>query len=77
MQKCAGPPAAAAPATRVYLGSDGVKVPLITDAEKQARRPKVRQKRRPPPRAEPGGFPSTTGSPPGSPYRRTAVTACT
>jgi hypothetical protein len=32
--------------TRVYLGSDGVKVPMVTDAEKQARRQKVRQKRR-------------------------------
>ena len=32
--------------TRVYLGSDGVKVPLVTDAEKKARRQKVRQKRR-------------------------------
>src|SRR5262249_40610014 len=49
------------PATRVYLGSDGVKVPLITDAEKQARRRQVRQqrrrcgkKRRPLPKAKPG-----------------------
>ena len=60
----AAPPAAAAaaaPATRVYLGSDGVKVPLITDAEKQARRSKVKQKRRrcgkkrrPLPKAKPG-----------------------
>jgi hypothetical protein len=32
--------------TRVYLGSDGVKVPMVTDAEKQARRQGVRQKRR-------------------------------
>jgi hypothetical protein len=32
--------------TRVYLGADGVKVPLVTDAEKQARRAKVKQKRR-------------------------------
>jgi hypothetical protein len=40
-------PAAPVPtATRVYLGSDGVKVPLITHAEKQARRQKVKQKRR-------------------------------
>src|SRR5262249_34422523 len=42
-------PAAAAPVvvdTRVYLGSDGVKVPLLTDAEKQARRQKVKHKRR-------------------------------
>ena len=32
--------------TRVYLGSDGVMVPLITDVEKKARRHKVRRKRR-------------------------------
>jgi len=32
--------------TRVYLGSDGVKVPVVTDAEKQARRTKVKAKRR-------------------------------
>jgi hypothetical protein len=32
--------------TRVYLGSDGVKVPVVTDAEKRARRQKVREKRR-------------------------------
>jgi hypothetical protein len=32
--------------TRVYLGSDGVMVPLVTDAEKVARRQKVKQKRR-------------------------------
>lgn len=31
--------------TRVYLGADGVMVPLITDGEKQKRRAKVRQKR--------------------------------
>jgi hypothetical protein len=36
----------AAAATRVYLGCDGVKVPLVTDEEKQARRRKVKQKRR-------------------------------
>jgi hypothetical protein len=51
----------AVPGTRVYLGSDGVKVPLITDAEKQTRRQKVKQKRRrrgkacrPLPKAKPG-----------------------
>jgi hypothetical protein len=33
-------------ATRVYLGADGVKVPLVTEAEKQGRRAAVRQKRR-------------------------------
>jgi hypothetical protein len=32
--------------TRVYLGSDGVMVPLVRDAEKQARRTKVKAKRR-------------------------------
>jgi len=32
--------------TRVYLGADGVKVPLVTEQEKQARRAKVKQKRR-------------------------------
>ena len=31
--------------TRVYLGSDGVMVPMVTDAEKQARRHKVKAKR--------------------------------
>jgi hypothetical protein len=31
--------------TRVYLGSDGVMVPLVTDAEKQKRRTAVKQKR--------------------------------
>jgi hypothetical protein len=32
--------------TRLYLGSDGVKVPLVTDAEKKARRQKIKDKRR-------------------------------
>lgn len=32
--------------TRVYLGCDGVKVPLITEEEKQKRRQKVEEKRR-------------------------------
>lgn len=32
--------------TRVYLGSDGVKVPLVTDAEKKARRQRTRRQRR-------------------------------
>jgi hypothetical protein len=47
--------------TRVYLGADGVKVPLVTDAEKHKRRAKLKQKRqqrgqkcRPLPRAKPG-----------------------
>ena len=58
----AGPAAPAPPPdTRVYLGADGVKVPLITDTEKQARRQKVKhqrrrrgQKCRPLPKARPG-----------------------
>lgn len=48
-------------ATRVYAGCDGVKVPLITEEEKQKRRAKVREKRRrggrkckPLPRLSPG-----------------------
>ena len=32
--------------TRVYFGSDGVMVPLVTDAEKVARRQKVKEKRK-------------------------------
>jgi hypothetical protein len=32
--------------TRIYLGADGVKVPLVTDAEKVKRRTAVKQKRR-------------------------------
>lgn len=32
--------------TRLYLGCDGVKIPLITDAEKRKRRETVRRKRR-------------------------------
>jgi hypothetical protein len=47
--------------TRVYLGCDGVKVPLVTEAEKQKRRAKIRQKRKlrgrrckPLPRPKPG-----------------------
>jgi len=32
--------------TRVYLGCDGVKIPLVTQEEKQKRRRKIRQKRR-------------------------------
>jgi hypothetical protein len=32
--------------TRVYVGSEGVMVPLVTDAEKTARRPKIKAKRR-------------------------------
>ena len=47
--------------TRIYLGCDGVKVPLVTAAEKQKRRTKIREKRqrrgrksKPLPRAKPG-----------------------
>ena len=32
--------------TRVYFGSDGVTVPIVTDEEKRSRRQKVKQKRR-------------------------------
>jgi hypothetical protein len=32
--------------TRVYLGSDGVKVPVVTAAEKEVRRQKIKAKRR-------------------------------
>ena len=32
--------------TRIYLGSDGVMVPLVTDAEKTSRRQKIKEKRR-------------------------------
>jgi hypothetical protein len=32
--------------TRVYFGSDGVTVPIVTDAEKAARREKTKEKRR-------------------------------
>jgi len=32
--------------TRVYFGSDGVTVPIVTDAEKETRRQKIKQKRR-------------------------------
>jgi hypothetical protein len=38
-------PTAAGP-TRVYFGSDGVQVPLVTDAEKRARRHQIKAKRR-------------------------------
>jgi hypothetical protein len=47
--------------TRLYLGCDGLKVPLVTEEEKKKRRQKVRQKRRrrggkakPLPRRKPG-----------------------
>ena len=33
-------------ATRIYIGSDGVMVPLVTDAEKASRRQKIKEKRR-------------------------------
>jgi hypothetical protein len=34
------------PATRIYLGSDGVMVPLVTDTEKALRRRKIVERRR-------------------------------
>jgi hypothetical protein len=39
-------PQVATSPTRVYLGSDGVMVPLVTDAEKMSRRTKIKEKRR-------------------------------
>jgi hypothetical protein len=44
---CRLPGAAGQPSgpTRVYLGADGVKVPLVTDGEKRQRRAGVKQKR--------------------------------
>ena len=32
--------------TRIYMGSDGVMVPMVTDAEKKKRRQKIKEKRR-------------------------------
>src|SRR3954452_24442740 len=43
---CRVDPQAKASPTRVYLGSDGVMVPLVTDAEKTSRRQKIKEKRR-------------------------------
>jgi hypothetical protein len=76
------------PATRAYLGMDGVKVPLVTEAEKQARRQKVKQKRRrrgrkcrPLPRAKRGAdqrykeFKIVTYYDEGQEHRHVAVTA--
>jgi hypothetical protein len=42
---CVVDPQAAQPRTRLYVGCDGVMVPLITEAEKVRRRQSVRQKR--------------------------------
>lgn len=43
---CRVDPKDATSATRIYLGGDGVMVPVVTDAEKASRRTKVKQKRR-------------------------------
>ena len=43
---CRVEPKAKTSPTRVYLGSDGVMVPLVTDAEKVSRRQKIKEKRR-------------------------------
>lgn len=43
---CRVDPKAATSPTRVYVGSDGVMVPLVTDAEKVSRRTKTKAKRR-------------------------------
>jgi hypothetical protein len=37
---------AAGKTTRIYIGSDGVMVPLVTDTEKASRRQKIKEKRR-------------------------------
>jgi hypothetical protein len=44
--ECRVDPKAETSPTRVYLGSDGVMVPLVTDAEKTSRRQKIKEKRR-------------------------------
>jgi hypothetical protein len=43
---CRSDPKTATSPTRVYVGSDGVMVPLTTDAEKVSRRAKIKAKRR-------------------------------
>lgn len=43
---CQTEPGGAPAPTRVYLGSDGVMVPMVTDLEKRTRRHQVKQKRR-------------------------------
>ena len=43
---CRVDPKAATSPTRVYVGSDGVMVPLVTDVEKVSRRTKIKAKRR-------------------------------
>ena len=43
---CRVDPKAKTSPTRVYLGSDGVMVPLVTDAEKTSRRQKIKEERR-------------------------------
>jgi len=43
---CRVDPKVATSPTRLYLGSDGVMVPLVTDAEKVSRRQKIKEKRR-------------------------------
>jgi hypothetical protein len=43
---CRVEPKAAGSSTRLYLGSDGVMVPMVTDREKQSRRESIKRKRR-------------------------------
>jgi hypothetical protein len=43
---CRVEPKAATSTTRLYLGSDGVMVPMVTDKEKLSRRESIKQKRR-------------------------------
>ena len=45
-EKCRVDPKAATSPTRLYMGSDGVMVPMVTDQEKRTRRETIRQKRR-------------------------------
>jgi hypothetical protein len=57
----ASPERASPETTRIYMGSDGVMVPMVTDEEKQKRRQKIKEKRqrcgkkaKPLPKAKPG-----------------------
>ena len=48
--------------TRIYVGSDGVMVPLVTDAEKTTRREKIKEKRRRRGRCRRGSRAPTSGT---------------
>jgi hypothetical protein len=45
-RECRVDPKAATSPTRLYMGSDGVMVPIVTDQEKRTRRETIKQKRR-------------------------------